>query len=970
MSKTHLYLARPIGIMLGALLTTTLLSACGSKDTSPAIDINEPAVLTTQTTQTAQTIQTIQTTDVSLAGQWGFKIDPHNKGVDEQWYANTLNKSDWDRIAVPGVWDSYDRYNNYTGTAWYHHAFVPSSAWSDKQIRLVFESVYHDAEVWLNGQYLGENNLGFLSFKFDVTSGLNYDQTNHLIVKVNNRFKRGAVWNWGGIRRPVSLEISPKTRLERVYVTATPDLDTGTATLDIKTKVSSLESAKPLSVNIRIMREGELVLEQTQGATQAVSSVGEAIFNNHFNLTAEQVALWHFNHPNLYHVEVDLIHNDKRIHQLTDRFGIRKIEVDKSALYLNGEQVRLTGFNMVPEDRFDGNALPLSRIKEDVDLLKSLNGNMARLSGPILPKEYVDYLDEVGFLLIEEVGLWGKDRLVDPDHPLPKEWLRRLIDDHYNHPSVIAWSVGNEIGDLKKNPKVLEYVSGAIEHAKQLDPTRLGVYISYSADYQKSDPTQFSDIVLFNKYSDHEARLKVVHEYHPNKPIFFSEIGTNLDGVDPNESILDPELLFGSLRKYPYLIGTSHFAFSDYRSDWIDDKASWTTDYSQNRAWGVLTSYRQKKRSFKRIQNFNAPVETMELIAQENAFKVKITPRTWQTFPAFIMRDYRVAWAAESAEGTLLDAGVIELPKITPGDSELERLINTRVDFARLTVSLLDASGFVLKEVAHYAQLPAKAKVKSVFSSLDILRVTFEKSPLATEHQLVAIKPDGTKVMGKTTINDFAEVSGIESGVNYQLELHAINALGHSVVELGAATALPDELPPIIWAVKGKKDAFHIGFSVHRKDFRYEIEYGLAAGKYTEKFLLNVRGATRIPAIKAGKPHFFRMRRLVTGSVDSEWSDEYRVELRSDQGILPPNNVAAIKAKDYLLLKLTPVAGATGYRVTATTPNGEITHDTTLAYSEYIIVNDKNLLNAPHLRIASIDVAGVVGQTAPVILYE
>ncbi|MER2492937.1 glycoside hydrolase family 2 protein [Catenovulum sediminis] len=686
----------------GWILTLMALNACSVIDSPPNMSAELPVK---------------ETKHISLAGQWGFKVDPYNKGKDENWFTNSIDKTRWDRIDVPGVWDTYDRYNDYTGTAWYHHTFEPNAKWSENQIRLVFESVYHDSEVWLNGEYLGENKLGFLSFNFDITSKLKYGQQNNLVVRVNNRFKRGAVWNWGGIRRPVTLEISPKTRIERVYVTAIPNLQTGTASLDIKTKVSSLENTQPLSVNIRILRNSQPVLEYKNGMQQPVSPAKMTVFKDNLKLTAEQVKLWHFNDPNLYYIEASLMQDGEVIHRLTDRFGIRKIEVDKNALYLNDEQVRLNGFNMVPEDRFDGNALPLSRIKEDVDLLKSLNGNLARLSGPILPKDYVNYLDEVGFLLIEEVGLWGKDRLVDPDHPLPKEWLRRLVDDHYNHPSVIAWSVGNEIGDLEKNPKVLEYVSGAIEHAKQLDPTRLGVYISYSADYQESDPTQFSDMVLFNKYGDHEERLKVVHEYHPNKPIFFSEIGTKLDGVDPNESTLDPEALFGSLHKYPYLIGMSHFAFSDYRSDWIDDKASWTTDFSQNRAWGVLTSYRQKKRSFKRIQDFYAPIDNMQLVAQNNGFVLKITPRTWNTFPAFIMRNYRVAWATERADGTLLDAGVIELPTITPSDDTFARTIKTTADFAKLNVSLLDASGFVLKEVAHFAQPPAKPKVKSVYSS-------------------------------------------------------------------------------------------------------------------------------------------------------------------------------------------------------------------------------------------------------------
>ncbi|WP_448249665.1 glycoside hydrolase family 2 protein [Thalassotalea agariperforans] len=937
------------------IIFSLFISACGVVQNQSRQNDN-PLSLSTKgvTTQTQ-----------SLAGQWSFKIDRYNVGHKEQWWAQNLNVEHWDQIKVPGVWDVYDQYHDYTGTAWYRYQFDSKKIAGLDKVQLNFDSVYHDSEVWLNGTKLGENNLGFMAFKFDVSKHLKTTEKNTLVVKVNNRVKRGAVWNWGGIRFPVYLTYQPKTHLEQVYVTATPNLKQGNAKLSIRTKINTDKAdLNNAEVELDISYNNKNIYQQRFSAHKAI--IDE---NNHFNIThnlslnKEQVTLWHFNDPNLYNIKATLVLNGNKHHQINDRFGIRKVETKNNALYLNGEKIRLNGFNMVPEDRFDGNSLPLSRIKEDVDLLKTLNGNFARLSGPALPKAYLDYLDEVGFLLIEEVGLWGKDKLVDPDHPMPKEWLKRLVNDHYNHPSIIGWSVGNEIGDLDKNPKALEYVEGAIKHSKQLDPTRLAVYISYSADFQANDPTMYSDIVMFNKYNDHEERLKVVHNYHPEKAIFFSEIGTKLDGVDPNESTLDPQSLWNGLKKHPYLIGTSHFAFSDYRSDWKDEKPTWTTDYSENRAWGVLTSYRTPKRAFDKLKNFNAPVEELKLKQiSNNNFEVSLQPKSTNTFPAFVMRNYQIAWLAKNEQGEIKDAGTIDLPTITPGDNELINRFKVTQSFDKLSVHLLDPFGYIVKQADIFQALPKAPVIKSIFTSLDIIRVTYDKTDMATEYQLEVIDSAGKKILGKKTINNFAEIANLEKNQAYQLKLTAINPLGESNnSSFQPVATTPAELPPVVWSIAAKDDAFHIGFSVHRKDFKYEIQYGLAPGDYTKSFLIDTHGATRIPALAQGKDHYFRLRRLVTGSVDSEWTDEYKVIMPTSKGLRAPNDAVLFSSTEGAILALTPIQGATNYRLKWQQNNITQTLDTNLAYSPLIALKKLSLQNIGSVSIATIDNNGKVG---------
>jgi beta-galactosidase len=909
------------------------------------------------------------TARVDLDGKWAFRIDPSQEGTDAGYWATSHDDTSWDRIEVPGVWDTYDRYHDYTGDAWYRFAFDSDQAWSGQNVRLVFDSVYHDSEIWLNGRKLGENNLGWIPFSFDVEEHLApQGQKNVIALRVSNRFKRGAVWNWGGIRRPVYLEVAPQTRIERLYVTPTPDLKTGRATVAVRAAVANDEQDTLMAgVDLRILRNGAVVSEIPASGQVRIVQGSTASISQTIELPREQVALWHFNDPNLYSIEATLRVKGKPVHSVSDRFGIRKVEVKGEALFLNGEKVRLVGLNMVPEDRFSGNALPLSRIKEDVDLLKSMSANFARLSGPVLPKEYVSYLDEVGFLLVEEVGLWGKDRLVDPDHPLPRKWLERLIDDHYNHPSVIAWSVGNEIGDLTKNPKANKYVKAATEHARKLDPTRLAVYISYSADFQENDPAQYSDIVMFNKYSDHAERLEVVHKYYGGKPIFFSEIGASLDSEDPNLSFIDPPAMMADLRKYPYLIGTSYFAFSDYRSNWIDTKPAWTTPVSENRTWGVLNAYRKPKRAFYKLQQFYAPVETFDLTDNgADSYMVHLKPRGPDTFPSYSLEGYQVAWVAKDADGKAMSAGVVPVPRLVPGATLIDFPIRPAANFARLSLNLLDPSGYRVLSTNKDLLAPRAPKVTAVHTSVDTIRVTFEPSPTAAEHQLIAIAPDGTRHESPPTINDFAEIAKLSPETRYTLELRALNGAGaNAQAHAGlVATTSPDELPPVIWDTFGRKDAFHIGFSSDIRDFRYEIRYGLKPGGYTRSRLIETHGATRVPAIEPGAEHYFQLRRLVRGSVDSEWTSERKVALEGGAGLPGPANAFAIRYDGGIVIALDPVSGATGYIVSARDKAG-LSVETRLAYSAFINLESAALRDASDLTIATLDNDGKAGVAVP-----
>ncbi|UZR99162.1 glycoside hydrolase family 2 TIM barrel-domain containing protein [Chondrinema litorale] len=855
---------------------------------------------------------------VSLNGTWDFQTDMYKQGEKTKWYLPETNIAGWDKMEVPGNWDLENEYADFVGVAWYRRTFKTESDWKGKRVRLYFQSVFNDSKVWLNGKLIAENHLGFLPFWTDIQDVINPTGENVLVVKTDNTFKRGAVWNWGGIRRPVWLEITPILRLEKQHITAIPDLQKGTASvsIDIKLSNASEQNAKA-NYKHSIIRDGKMIWTTTSKTPLEVKAGDENEAVVKLKLKKRDVALWHFNHPELYTCITEVLVDGKVIHQLSNRFGIRKVEVDGYDLKLNGEPVRTVGFNLVPEDRVTGNTLPLWRIKEDVDLMKSLGANMARLSHLPLPKEFLDYLDEKGIMVFEEVSLWGKDAMVDPDHPTPKEWLERMVEEKYNHPSIIGWSIGNEIGKLDVNPKVREYVSGAIAHAKSLDPERLAIYVSHSAHYQKNDAVEFSDLIMFNIYGGWGKNVASVNQLYPGKPIFMAEYGKILNNEDPNKAYVDAAEMVDGFRDKEYMAGASLWTFNDYRSFW---KASpeWTTPPSQNRAWGVVNTFRQKKKPFYAFKTAYAPVRDFKVINLV-AGKAEVTfqPRHKQDIPAYTLRDYRLVWAGFDASGKACTGSFQTLPEILPG-TENRNFPITWEDggISKLEVHLLDPQNYSVLDTTIYFQAPETPKILKVNTAAKSARVVFEKVENASAYKLKYGKKGASKTETAETINDFIEVVELEGFTEYEFEVIALNNAGESKAsKVVLASTDEDELPPVIWNSFPADQSFFIGYTVNRQDYVYEIAFGTESENYTDTLVLRNVGVCKIPNLQNGQTYYYKMRVRKQWGFASEWSHEVSVMPHAGSAKNETEVLAVLNNGDEHMILFEPVQKSTGYEL-------------------------------------------------------
>ncbi|MGS0527402.1 golvesin C-terminal-like domain-containing protein [Zobellia nedashkovskayae] len=348
-------------------------------------------------------------------------------------FQSDFDDSNWNDLSVPGHWGMLNEFSNYTGKGWYRKKFYLPKNWkgnTKERVRLKFDAVYHIAKVFLNGELVGSHQGGFTPFEFDVTDKLNFNGQNVLAVEADNNALVGATWNWGGIIRDVHLVKNNDVRISYQYIHADPDLKKGSANLKLTIRVKNSSTQKRTILLASTIDEASTPdLQHT--ITIPANSTKEVQLAT--TLSANDVKLWHFDTPNLYHITTTATENEQVLDTQKDRFGIRKIELTDSQLILNGEPVRLAGFNRVSDHRYWGSSEPQYLINKDVDLMKNAGANFMRIMHGTQNKKLIERCDEKGILIFEEVNVreLTNPEFTPPLYPLAKQWLKEINRKRY-----------------------------------------------------------------------------------------------------------------------------------------------------------------------------------------------------------------------------------------------------------------------------------------------------------------------------------------------------------------------------------------------------------------------------------------------------------------------------------------------------------------------------------------------------------
>ncbi|MEI6050071.1 MAG: glycoside hydrolase family 2 TIM barrel-domain containing protein [Bacteroidota bacterium] len=397
------------------------------------------------------------------------KIDvPHDYSIED--IAGT--NSPFDSNAIGGVSTGFTK----GGTAWYRKSLAIPGYAKGKSCILQFDGIYMNANIYLNGALLGNHPYGYTSFWYDISEKLNFNGPNILAVEVRNEGRNSRWYSGSGIYRHVWLRVTGKQHVAQWGTSiTTPEVGKDSALVIIKSKVKN-QSAKVLQVKLitRILNvDGKEI-----NNTISEQMIGKEGFSEYVHkVIVKKPGLWSTETPILYTAISEVYSSGQLADSTITRFGIRTIKIDAvNGFQLNGISMKLKG-GCFHADNGPLGSKSYDRAEERrVELMKASGFNAIRCSHNPPSPAFLDACDRLGLLVIDETFDMWKDPKNPQDYNLYfDEWWQRDIESMVlrdrNHPSVIMWSIGNEIPGRHK-PEVVEVARILGNFVRELDPTR------------------------------------------------------------------------------------------------------------------------------------------------------------------------------------------------------------------------------------------------------------------------------------------------------------------------------------------------------------------------------------------------------------------------------------------------------------------------------------------------------------------
>lgn len=363
------------------------------------------------------------------------------------------------------------------GVGWYRRTFTAPEAWRAKRISVEFEGIYMNATVYLNGHDLGTHPYGYSTFSHDLTPHLNPGGTNVLAIRVDQSKQPNSRWYSGsGIYRHVWLDITEPVHVSRWGVSlTTPEVQPARAKVRVATQLTN-DSDRPAMVTLRTILYAPSGAAAGQSSSQAVVQPAEAIEVTR-EIAVDAPALWSPDSPNLYRAVTRLMDGDRLLDEVTTPFGIRSIHWSAgNGFLLNGSAVKMIGC-CVHHDNGPLGAAAFDRAEERrVRILKECGFNAIRASHNPPSPAFLDACDRLGMLVIDEsFDCWSKRKMPFDYSVAFEDWWRRDIDAMVkrdrNHPSVVMWSIGNEIPE-RGEPLGAQEAKTIADSVRGLDNTR------------------------------------------------------------------------------------------------------------------------------------------------------------------------------------------------------------------------------------------------------------------------------------------------------------------------------------------------------------------------------------------------------------------------------------------------------------------------------------------------------------------
>ncbi|WP_379155787.1 glycoside hydrolase family 2 protein [Paenibacillus sp. sgz5001063] len=519
------------------------------------------------------------------------------------------------RLPVPGCWEQHPDFASYRGKGVYRR-FIKVNA--DGALRLTFKGVSHTAKVYLDGTLIAEHYNAYTAFTAlipEVSQGIH-----ELTLLVDNSFSEASslhvpndYYTYGGLIRPVIMELLSGSFIEQVKFRPYLGNDGWNAEISV---ILSNPLSQGQEVNVTGTLDGyQMAFGRVwMGPGVSVSLSKEYSF--------PKVKSWSCDAPNLYELVVHLYTGDEAASDdLYERVGFRTVAVKDETILLNGEPVVLCGFNRHEDHPMAGAALPVSLMIRDLELIRDMNANTVRTSHYPNDERFLDLCDEFGLLVWEENHARGLsiEQMRNPNFIHQCEQVNReMVEQHFNHPSIIIWAVLNECASDLEEGRV--HYQRQLEQIRSLDSSRPLTFASHQRERELC--FDLADIVSFNLYPGwytdedpgalcDEARKWADQNGGLGKPMIMSEFGADgyyglrdpleVRGTEERQALIIEQNLAAYVGK-PYLSGMLIWQFSDCRvtegTDWLITRAG-----TQN-SKGIVDRYRRPKLAYKTVQHY------------------------------------------------------------------------------------------------------------------------------------------------------------------------------------------------------------------------------------------------------------------------------------------------------------------------------------------------------------------------------
>ena len=437
---------------------------------------------------------------------------------------------DWSIEGTPDISNPSGNDGGYfpTGIGWYRKAFNVPADWKNKDITVYFEGVYMNSEVFINGHSLGVYPYGYSSFYYDITPFLKIGNENVMAVKVDNSQQINCRWYSGsGIYRHVWLMVTNPIHFEQWGVAiSTPEVTQKSATVMVRSTIKN-DTDTPQIMTVKTVltdKDGQSAGEETKEFDLKANE--NKVVEQSFEV--DNPKLWAPENPSLYKANVQLIQNGKPTDTLTETFGIRSISYSaENGFQLNGKTIKLNG-GCVHHDNgcLGAKAYDAAEIRR-VKLLKESGFNAVRTSHNPPSEAFLDACDSIGLLVIDEAfDGWRTEKKPYDYAKYFDDWAKKdiqaMVLRDRNHPSIVMWSIGNEIIE-RKEPEAVETAKILSNSIKEIDTTRpvTSAMTTWDKEWEIFDPLMAAHDICGYNYQMHRAESD--HQRVPSRIIVQTE---------------------------------------------------------------------------------------------------------------------------------------------------------------------------------------------------------------------------------------------------------------------------------------------------------------------------------------------------------------------------------------------------------------------------------------------------------------